>query len=139
MDKIKSIILVVGIGIIVSLFTLSFFGVFYNYEDYCGQYLSFEYDEQDYVNPINEVKEYLSSDVGNKINVDKIGGYGSSAPNADPPIPTEWHIQIQDRWMKTPADIEIMKNSLENNPKISNLQGPFSTCEILDRMAASEP
>ena len=138
MNKIKSIILVTGIGIIVSLFTLSFFGVFYNYEDYCGQYFSFEYDEQDYVSPIKEVKEYLSSDVGNRIDVDNMSGYGSSAPNADPPIPTKWHIQIQDRWMKTTTDIEIIKNSLENNPKIHNLQGPFSICEILDRMAASE-
>ena len=133
MDKIWIIVLVV-LAIIVSFLALFFSDIFYDYKNHCGQYLTFEYDEQDYINPINEVKGYLSENIEDKINVDKIGGYGSSAPNADPPIPTIWHIQLQDRWMKTSSDIEIIKDSLKNNPKVSNLQGPFETCEVLDRL-----
>jgi len=116
------------VGLIGFIFALSFFGFFYDSSDYCGQYLKFNYDEQDYVNPIKEIKSYLSEELGNQVNVEKIGGYGVSLPNAQIPKPTIWHIELQDRWMKTSEDIEIIKSYLQNNPKIHNLDGPFSSC-----------
>lgn len=131
MNKLLVFFVIGIVGLISILFTLSFFGFFYDPSDYCGQYLTFHYAEQDYVDPTKEIKLYLSAKLGDKINVEKIDGYGVSTPNAQVPKPTIWHIQLQDRWMKTPIDIEIIKSSLQNNPKISNLEGPFSICENL--------
>jgi len=129
MNKIKSIILVIGIGMITSLFAFSFFGFFSQPEDFCNQEFRFLYDEQDdYVQPIKEVKEYLLNNFEGEINVNKIGGYGMGPPNSDPSKPTTWIIQINDRLVKNPADIELIKNSLESNPKIHDLRGPFDSC-----------
>ena len=127
----KSMILLIGGGLITTYFILSFFGFYSQPEDFCNYEFHFQYEKQDdYTNPIKQVQQYLLKNYSGEIDVNRIGGYGNDPPKSDPSRPITWVIQINFKLVENLEELELMKQTLENNPKIHDLSGPSDICPV---------
>jgi len=128
LNKYLKIIIITIIVIIVVYFFLRILGASQP-PDPCNQefYFSFVHENRSGP-PIDQVKKYLYQNYDGEIDILFIKGDGIIPPEFDDPNQITWMIKINDNRVNDPVDLELMKQSLESHPKISNLTGPFHVC-----------
>lgn len=94
----------------------------------CYSIFKFQYVERDYVSSERAIEKELLENIDGRIDLPRLNVYSTGFPNADPPKPEIFTLQFELRYQENSTEIQLVRDSLEKIPEISNLRGPSTWC-----------
>jgi len=94
----------------------------------CYSVFKFQYDETDYVSSGQAIEKELLENIDGRIDLPRLNVYSTSFPNADPPQSKVFTLEFELIYQENSTEMQLVRDSLEKIPEISDLSGPSTWC-----------